>query len=126
MGGRRSKTITRIFGSDKSLMSPKRRLTSAINNKKGAEEIASSTINLVSASETVSPHKSGLAEATKFIGFMSKKISKENLSLDIESGKKLVNNLWTDVKKKNKIETSKEIDEILISSVADILRRKKK
>jgi len=122
MGGRRSKTIGKIFGTDSSLTSSKIKLTKSINKKESSEKIASYTIDLVSRSKTSS---NDLAKATKFIDFISKKISRENISLNLEEGKKLASELWTEAKKRDKIDISKEMDEIIVSSVADVLRRGK-
>ena len=122
MGGRRSKTIRKIFGTDPSLISPKIRLTKAIKKKESSEKIASYTVDLVSMSKISS---NDLAKATKFIEFISKKIDKENLSLNLKEGKKLASELWTEAKRKDKIDISKEMDEIIVSSVADVLRGRK-
>lgn len=120
MGGRKPARVERIVGKSKDLSNNKKDFVNSIKTEK-PEKIVKSALSFISSSDLAVKN---LAKGLDFFDFIDKEEKKEHL--DYQDRKELTSQAWSKLKKDNKIETTSEIDRILIESATKIIRRGKK
>lgn len=121
MGGRRSYKVKHVVGTSRSIISEKRKLTSALK-KKDPKEIAVSSAKLIAKSEL---SLKNLAMVTKLADFIGTSVAKKEF-LSYKERRKLASEAWTKIKKAEKIETTPEVDKIIVTSATKAIRRRRK
>ena len=118
MGGRKTYPVKNVVGSDKSLISPRRKLASAINEE-SPEKIVQTTVNLFQQSKT---GLNNLAAAINMYDFFKEQKEVKELK-DI---KKDVSDFWTKTKEEKSLKTSSEVDRIIVDSAVKVLKKRGK
>lgn len=118
MGGRRSKKVRQVFGSGN--RGTKIKLTRAIKEK-NVEQMTLAGFNLFFESKKM---RNQFSHAVRFMNVIAKEAAQRNGMKKGESDK-FASKVWADIKDKERIETTRELDKVLVSSASEVLRRKK-
>jgi|SRR3989344_8791401 len=120
MGGRKASRIERVVGTLDKLKPNKREFINAVQTEK-PEKIISSAINFLSSSDQAI---SNIAKAARLLEFISS--NKNKNEAPYQDRKEEVTDEWAQIKKKDNLKTSSEIDRIFIESATKVIRRGKK
>lgn len=117
MGGRRPAKIEQVVGKSKKITERKKSFFEAVETQ-SPERIISSAVDLLVSSDNA---VSNLAQATKLLGLISE--TKNKKSEKYPRRRQEASKRWAEIKKKEKLKTSPEIDRILVESAAKVIRR---
>jgi len=119
MGGRRGRKIREVFGTGN--VKTKRRLSRAIREG-DSNQMALSSFNLFFESKKT---RSNFSNAVKLMSAIAKE-AVERKVVEKKASEKIASRVWTNIKSREGIETSRELDKVLVSSAAQVLRRRKR
>jgi hypothetical protein len=117
MGGRRPASVEKVVGKSKKVTERKKSFFRAVKSEK-TDNIVSSAIDLFGSSDEAVHN---LYQATKFLNFISK--NKHKKAEIYDKRKEEATKKWAEIKKKEKLKTSSEIDRILVESATKVIRR---
>jgi len=120
MGGRKSYSIKKIIRKDPSVRAKKASLTKALKNE-NVEGITRSLVNLVS------DHRD-IVKIFSYSGKLSNRILKEIKPEEVKTIKQILPNVkrvWSSLKREQKLDSNKVIDDAVVYAVAKFLREKR-
>jgi hypothetical protein len=120
MGGRKSSKVEKIVGTSDKLKSNKKDFLDAVKSE-NPKKIISSAVDYITKSDQAI---SNLAKAAKLLDFIS--ANKNKKEAPYQERKEEVTSEWAEIKKKQDVKTSSEIDRIFIESATKVIRRGKK
>jgi len=120
MGGRKSARIEKIVGKSDYLKQDKKRFLDAIQSENPKKIVSSAVEFLTSSNEAIN----NISKATKLLDFINETKNRKETSYN--ERKEEVSKKWAEIKKKESLSTSSEIDKIFIESATKVIRRGKK
>ena len=116
MGGRKSYPVKLVVGDARKFVKESRELSTALDNMK-PDKIIESTVKIFTKSDLA---VNNLSRALNMFEFFQEKHKKH---LEKKEAKKIVSDYWIKTKEKKNIKTTKEIDNLLINTAANVLSK---